>query len=198
MKYPKSLLLILEQLKKFPGVGQKSAERFAFAMLNWDERHLKKFGETISHLKDNIKLCNKCGCFTEQGLCSICEDATRATKLLCIVASPKDVLTIESTATYHGLYHVLGGLISPLHGKGPEIIDLEKIQQKIDAHQIEEVIVALDSTVEGDATLLYLKKHLHLDNCKLSKLAFGLPVGSSLDYIDASTLSQALNGRNPF
>lgn len=196
MKYPKALQQAIDAFKKLPGVGQKSAERYALSVLGWEEKHLQSFAEVIGSLKKSIQHCSQCGCFTERELCNFCANPARNKELLCLVASAKDALVIEASQSFFGLYYVLGGLISPLHGKGPDSIDIEAITAMLNTYPIKEVIVALDSTIEGDATLLYLKKTLSSRPIRLTRLAFGMPMGSSLDYLDGNTLSLALQGRN--
>ena len=198
MSYPRPLTLLIEQLKKLPGVGQKSAERYAFKMLDWSDSQLKTFGQTLSNLKENIHYCDRCGALSEKQRCFFCDNPARATDQLCIVASPKDIFVLEETHSFTGLYHVLGGLISPLHHRDSDSLNLKPLQKRIQAHNFKEIIIALDSTVEGDATTLLLKKEMQLSDTKVSRLAFGIPVGSSLDYIDGSTLSRALLGRRGF
>lgn len=195
--YPKILISLIEQLKKLPGVGRKSAERFAFKILEWPERDQKLLSETLSLLHTSIEKCSDCGCFKDQELCSFCHKTHRS-PMLCIIASPKDAYAIEQTRMYLGYYHVLGCLLSPLDGKTPLHLNLEKIKERITRLHIEEVILALDPTLEGDATALYLYDHFHRLGLKVTKLALGLPVGSSLDFIDEGTLSQAFNGRQSF
>ncbi len=196
MKYPTSLLTLIASLKKLPGVGRKSAERFAFQIINWQERELQEFGEVIKTIKKTLLRCIDCGCLIENTHCVFCDLTHRQTASLCIVATPRDVYAVEETGVFNGLYHVLGMLLSPLDGMDPNMLRLQSIQDRIQKHQITEVIIALDSTLEGDATALYLKKMLTGTN--ISRLALGLPIGSSLDFIDEGTLSQAFTGRQQF
>ena len=195
--YPKILISLIEQLKKLPGVGKKSAERFAFKILEWPERDQKHLSATLALLSTSIEKCPDCGCFKDPGPCSFCHKAN-CSPMLCIIASPKDAYALEQTRMYHGYYHVLGCLLSPLEGKTPLHLNLEKIKTRMTQLHIEEVILALDSTLEGDTTALYLYEHFHHLGLKVTKLALGLPVGSSLDFIDEGTLSQAFNGRQSF
>lgn len=195
--YPKILLTLIEQLKKLPGVGRKTAERFAFKLLEWPERDQKHLAETLSLLHSSIEKCSECGCFKEKHLCSFC-NRPMPSHMLCVIASPKDAYSIEQTRIYHGYYHVLGCLLSPLDGKTPQHLNLELIKERITKLQIQEMILALDSTLEGDTTALYLHEYFHKLGLKVTKLALGLPVGSSLDFIDEGTLSQAFSGRQSF
>lgn len=196
MHYPLSLQKVIEYFKKLPGVGNKSAERFAFQLLDWDKTQLKEMGELLHMLKDKIALCAECGSLTEERQCRFCTEERQASGKLCVIGSPKDVFAIEKTREYRGLYHVLGGLLSPMEGLGPEKLTIPKLIERIRAHQIEELIIAVDSTLEGDATALFLKRELEPLNINITRLAFGIPMGSSLDYVDGGTLARALMGRD--
>lgn len=195
--YPKTLLILIEQLKKLPGVGRKTAERFAFKILEWKHQDQKHLADTLSLLHTSIEKCTQCGCFKEKELCSFC-NRTSPSPMLCVIASPKDAYAIEQTKVYRGYYHVLGCLLSPLDGKTPQHLHLDLIKTRINDMKIEEMILALDSTLEGDTTALYLHEYFHKLGLKVTKLALGLPVGSSLDFIDEGTLSQAFSGRQSF
>jgi recombination protein RecR len=198
MKYPSHLLKLIDVLKKLPGVGTKSAERFAFDMINWREEQLRQMAEIIVAAPSQLIHCGECGSLTDVGTCPFCENAHGRANALCIVAAPRDVFAIEATHEYSGLYHVLGVLLSPIDGIGPEKLKIEKLKHRIAAHQIGEVVIALDSTLEGDATALYLKQELEPLKAQVSRLAFGLPMGSSFDYVDGGTLARALSARNRF
>jgi recombination protein RecR len=197
-KYPLPLLKLIALLRKLPGVGSRTAERFAFQLLSWPNHQLGELSEIISTIKEKIQSCPACGCLIDETGCSFCDLSKRDPKNLCILASAKDVFAIEETGTYHGLYHVLGGLLSPIEGRHPQNLNLEGLQKRIDTLQIQEVIIALDSTLEGDTTALYLKEHLKGISIRISRLAFGLPMGSSLDFVDGGTLSRAFTGRQGF
>ena len=193
-KYPKPLLTLIQYLKKLPGVGTKTAERFAFHLLNWSDDELKNFSDNLGRLKEKIGSCDQCGALKES-LCAFCEDKGRDQKTLCIVSSPRDIFLIEETRSFQGIYHVLPHLLSPIEGKNPEDLKIEKIKARLGKYLTEEVIIALDSTLEGDATALYLKKMLDNWGVKTTRLAFGLPVGSSLEFTDEGTLARAFMGR---
>lgn len=198
-KYPSHLLKLIDTLKKLPGVGSKSAERFAFHMLNWNEEQLNEMGEIIKSVPELLQYCDECGCLAESRQeCLFCSPSRTMTQTICIIASPRDAFAVEETREYKGLYHVLGGTLSPMDGFGPEKLQLNKLKNRIRAKQISEVIIALDSTVEGDATSLYLKQELESLQIQVSRLAFGLPMGSSLDYVDGGTLARAFMGRGRF
>lgn len=194
LNYPDHLLQLIAVFKKLPGVGAKSAERFAFHLLEWPSEKLSEMGKIIETTKQNLKNCSSCGCLIEKE-CSFCINPKRESNLLCVVASSKDVFAIEQTHEFRGLYHVLGGLLSPLQGLTLSTLALEKLKNRVEQLAINEIILALDSTLEGDSTALYLKKELEPINVKISRLALGLPMGSSLDFIDGGTLGRALTGR---
>lgn len=193
--FPAHLLKLIENLRKLPGVGTKSAERFAFQLLNWPQDQLSSLAKTIEEIPHKLKHCDSCGCLKGEEECSFCLPHRLKTGVLCIVATARDALSVESTREYQGLYHVLGGLLSPLEGITPEKLRFASLQERIHSLQIKEIVIALDSTVEGDATSLYIKQELASQPLTLSRLAFGLPMGSSFDYVDGGTLARAFSGR---
>lgn len=197
MRYPPTLQKLVEVLKRLPGVGSKSAERYAFHLLTWDKSFIDEFASTLSEVPFKLERCHECGALTEAD-CGICSNPSRNVKQLCIVAGFKDVFAIESTQEYKGLYHVLGCLLSPLDKRGPEKLGLPKLMERIDRLKCEEILLALDSTLEGDATALFLKRELERSGIKLSRLAFGMPMGSSLEFVDNGTLAKALVSRSGF
>lgn len=197
-KYPFDLAQLIAFLKKLPGVGTKTAERFAFQLLNWPEEELQTFSTLFAQLKKKITQCEDCRCLTDNHCCPFCHNIMRDKTQLCIIASPRDAYSLEETGAYRGLYHVLGGLLSPLDGKTPEHLNLGQLKKRITSLQIKEIIIALDSTLEGDTTSLFLKEQILEWGLPVSRLAFGLPIGSSLDFVDGSTLARALTGRQSF
>ena len=197
-KYPIHLLKVIEALKKLPGVGAKTAERFAFEMINWQDLALKNMAQIILSIPNELKICPECGALSSPSMCSFCVDSSRRSKILCLVATPKDVFSIEATHEYRGHYHVLGCLLSPLNGIGCDSLPLDRIKKRIADLKVEEVVIALDSTLEGDTTALYIKQELEALNIEVSRLAFGLPMGSSFDYVDGGTLAKALTARSRF
>lgn len=197
-KLPQELLSLMAYLKKLPGVGTRTAERFAFELLTWPKDQMHSFGETLQQIQQELPPCGKCRCLTDKGKCLFCTDSSRNPHQLCLISSAKDAFAIEATSSYRGLYHVIEHLLSPLDGKNANSLKLGRIEERIDASHASELIIALDSTLEGDATALYLKTNLARPNLKISRLAFGLPVGSSLEYIDGGTLTRALAGRQIF
>lgn len=198
VSYPKHFDKIICLLKRLPGVGTKSAERYAFALLKWNKEELKHLSEALVTIHEKLSHCQECGALCDAGLCPFCTEERASTHLLCIVSNPRDIFAVEQTHAYRGLYHVLGHLLSPLDDWGPEQIDLNHLKIRLKKHGIREVIIALDSTVEGDATALYLKDELRDVPLTLTRLAFGIPMGSSLDYVDGGTLARALSGRGNF
>jgi len=194
-KFPESLVTLIAHLKKLPGVGTRTAERFAFEFLSWPELDLAEFGNALKCIQEKIPPCPVCGCLTDQGLCRFCDPVQRDPTSLCLLASPRDVYAVEETKAYKGLYHVVEHLLSPLDGRHADALRIDRIESRIEKHAIKEVIIAFDSTLEGDTTALFLKNHLSRAGLSISRLAFGLPVGSSLEYIDGGTLARALIGR---
>jgi len=197
-KYPLDLIQLIAHLKKLPGVGTKTAERFAFQLLSWSEADLSSFSTLLSQVKKTITPCPECHCLMDQGACPFCENAKRDPAQLCIIASPRDAYAIEETGYFRGYYHVLGGLLSPIEGKMPEHLNLERLKERITKLSVKEIIIALDSTLEGDTTSLYLKEQIQAWGLPVSRLAFGIPIGSSLDFVDGGTLARALIGRQAF
>lgn len=196
MRYPKHLLLLIENLKRLPGVGGKTAERYAFQMLDWKKEHLHEIAQAIVDFADNIAFCLDCGCMLHEQRCEFCTEKRLHEGVIYVVSSPREVYAIEATREFYGLYHVLGGLLSPMEGIGPEHLKIRELIQRIEHPAIVEVVIGLDATLEGDATALYLQNQLTGRGKKISRLAFGLPMGSSLDYIDGNTLARAFSDRN--
>lgn len=192
-RFPEELLKLIQYLKKWPGVGTRTAERFAFELLSWDNSELSSLSALLATLKMAVPPCPTCGCLSDHGVCSFC--LNRSTNSLCILASARDAYAIEATGRYKGLYHVIEHLLSPLDGRTPEQLRLDRIQKRLEEHPIQEIILAFDSTLEGDTTALYLKTHLARPNLKISRLAFGLPLGSPIEHIDPATLSLSFESR---
>ncbi len=197
-KYPNELSTLINYFKKLPGVGAKTAERFVFQLLTWSPEDLKNFSHLVSTLKNQIQFCTQCGCFMSGTTCDFCDSTKRDPHLICLISSPKDVYALEQTRTYKGLYHVIRTTLSPIEGKGLDPHQLEKLKQRLRQMKVQEVILALDSTLEGDATALYLKEQLSKEGVKISRLAFGIPIGSTLEYIDSTTLGRSFSGRHSF
>lgn len=195
MNYPKTILNIIEGFKKFPGIGEKTAERMALSTLTMDEEMLDLFSKSLKNVKKSIKKCKKCGSLTEDDLCDICKDKSRDQETLCVVEECKNVILFEKIGTYKGMYHVLNGLISPLEGINPDDIHIDELLKRIKTDKISEVILALKPSIEGETTSLYIKKMLEKENVKVSKIAHGIPIGAEIDYIDPLTLELAIEDR---
>ncbi|NLY62876.1 MAG: recombination protein RecR [Erysipelothrix sp.] len=196
MLYPKSLESLIENLKKLPGVGQKTAERYALSILGLEMDEVSDLAEAIIELKAKIKNCRKCGNLSEDDLCAICQDELRDSSIICVVANTTDTIAMEKTENYHGTYHVLNGLISPSKGVLPDDLNIKSLKERLN-DGVEEVIIATNLTVEGDTTSLYLSKLIAMENpeVKVTRIAHGLPVGGHLDYADDLTIIKALEGR---
>ena len=193
--YPESIEKLIECFKILPSVGNKTAERYALAMLEAPKEKIEQLIEALQLVSNEIKRCPICGNLTDKQLCSICCDENRDNTTICIVQQPKDVIAIEKVKSYKGLYHVLYGAISPLKGILPEDLNIESLFSRINEN-IKEVIIATNPTMEGDTTALYLIKALKkYPNITITKLANGLPIGANLDYADEMTLTRALDGR---
>lgn len=197
-RYPVALQQLIAFLKKLPGVGTKTAERFAFHLLSWPQAELAAFSTILANLRQTITQCPDCKCFMEKTHCPFCADSQRDPSQLCIISSPKDAYVIEETRSFKGLYHVLGCLLSPMEGRSVEHLNLDHLKKRITSHPIKEIIIALDSTIEGDTTSLYLKECIAKWGLEVSRLAFGIPLGSSLDFVDGGTLARAILGRQSF
>lgn len=193
--YPKSISNLIEAFKYFPGVGEKTAERMAFNVLNMDLVQSDFLAESIKNVKKNIKKCEICGNITEDKVCYICKDTTRNSDYLCVVEDPKAIISIEKLGIYHGYYHVLNGLISTLDGVNPEDIRLDKLIERIQNGKIKEVILAVKPCLEGEMTSLYINNVLADTNILVSRLASGIPMGADMEYIDAITLEKAFDNR---
>jgi len=195
VNYPKVLENLIAKLIRFPGIGRRSAERIAFYILNSPHQEAKELSESILKIKHNLGLCKLCNNLSEADTCNICQDARRHKDIICVVEEPKDVLAVEKTANFNGVYHVLMGSIAPLEGRGPDDLKIKELLNRIKSESIKEVIIATDSDTEGEATALYLTKLIKPLGVKISRIGVGIPVGSNLEYIDSSTLSKALESR---
>jgi len=187
--------ILVEQFRKMPGIGGKSAQRLAFHILNMSQEHAEAFVEAIMTAKNTIHYCSVCSNLTDAEECSICSDPRRDHSVVCVVAEPVDVMAVEKTKEYTGTYHVLHGLLSPADNIGPNDIRIKELLSRIGEGEVKEVIIATDPTVEGDATAIYLSRLLKPLGVKVTRLAFGLPVGGELEYADELTLSQAIENR---
>ncbi len=196
MENLKSLEALQEQLSKLPGVGKKSAERMAYALLDFPDDELKDIAKAISSLKEKIHFCPICGMISDIDGCYICDDSTRDQSTLMIVSFPKDVMSLEKSGAYNGLYHVLNGEISLSKGLDISNLNLETLFKRLDEGNIKEIILATNPTIDGETTSGYLNKVLEKYEIKITRLAYGLQMGGNLDYVDPLTLSKALEGRH--
>ena len=196
MEYPNSLKNLIESLKKLPTIGEKSAERLAFAILSMDEEDANLFSESIMNVKKKIKKCKVCGNITEKEVCNICESDERDSKTICVVEDYKNIISLEKIGTYNGKYHVLNGLISPMAGRGPDDIEINSLLKRVKNEKIDEIIIAISPTLEGETTALYISKILESENVIVYRIAYGIPLGADMEYLDPMTLSMALNNRN--
>ena len=195
MIYPDEFEQLLEDFKLLPGIGDKSAERFVYAIDSLDIDKVKKMSKDLLNYKEKIRKCNVCGHLTNNEICNICESNTRNKSIICVVEDSKSVFTFEKTATYNGLYHVLGGLISPIDEVNPEDLNINALIKNRINDSIDEVIIALNPTVEGEMTSLYIQKLLEKQKVKVSRLSYGIPMGSDLEYLDPITITRALSDR---
>ncbi len=195
MEYAKSLARLIGQLERLPGVGPKSAQRMAFWILSHPREDAAALAEAILEVKERIRLCPVCFNFTDEEICAIDRDPRRDRSLLCVVAETRDLVAMEKTNEYKGVYHVLQGLISPMDGIGPELLKIRELIRRLEDGQVKEVILATNPTVEGDATALYLARLIKPMGIRVTRIAHGLPVGGDLDYADQATLIQALEWR---
>lgn len=192
---PDSITALIAALSKLPGVGPRSAERIALHLVQTESGVVKNLADVIVTARERIQFCEICGALTEKSPCVICTDARRDGSLICVVERAVDILSIEKSGTYRGKFHVLGGKISPLDGVEPEDLRIAELERRLAVEPIKEIVIALGTDVEGDATSNYLAKRLARSGLKISRIAYGLPAGSGLEYADELTLSRALEGR---
>ena len=193
MEYPRPLAQLITQLQKLPTIGQKTAQRLAFFMLKLPETETAQIAEAIAEVKQLLSYCNVCGSITDANPCHICTNPRRERQVICVVEESDDLWAIERTNGYKGLYHVLGGVLSPLDGVGPDELKIDSLFQRL--NNVKEIILATNLTTEGQATALYLTQHLENFDITVSRIAHGIPFGGDLEYIDEVTLAKALEGR---
>ena len=189
------LAQLAEQFGRLPGIGRKSAQRLAYHVLNLPEEEARAFAESIVSARQTVRRCALCCDLTDTDLCAVCRASNRDASLLCVVEDPRDVMAVERTHEYRGLYHVLHGVISPLNGVGPEHLCVKELLRRFEDGLVQEVIMATNPTVEGEATAMYLSRLLKPLGLRVTRLAYGVPVGADLEYADEVTLSRALEGR---
>jgi recombination protein RecR len=188
---------LIGELTKLPGIGRKTAERLAFFLLKEDEKLARDIAEALLDMRKNMRFCRLCFNMTDGELCEICANPRRNRALICVVEEPKDIWAIEKSGSYEGVYHVLMGALSPLDGVGPENLRIRELLRRVEEGKVEELIIATDPNVEGDATALYIAKLVKPLGVPVTRIASGLPVGGDLEYADSVTLSKALSGRRP-
>jgi len=193
--YPKPMRTLINELAKLPGIGPKTAQRLAFHLFTTPREEVQKLATAMLETKDQLTFCTICGHLTEESPCLLCRDPGRDHALLCVVEEPKDVIALEKTREFKGVYHVLHGALSPLEGIGPEELTINKLLERLQTGKIREVILACDPNMEGEATAQYLARIIKPLEVKVTRLARGLPVGGDLEYIDEVTLGKALEGR---
>ncbi len=193
LQYPKLANKLINQLSKLPGIGRKTAQRLAFYILKSDDSYIMALSDAVSEIKKNILFCDNCGIMSEENICHICKDVDRTGNIICVVEQPQDIYVFEKTNSFKGEYHVIGGVLSPLDGVGPDDLNLEKLYKRVKAGM--EIIIATNPSIEGDTTSLYLAKMLEKLGAKVTRLARGLPVGGDLEYMDELTLAKAIEGR---
>ena len=196
MNYPKSFKKLVDLLKLLPGVGEKTAERYAFSILNMDRDKIEDFSESIKNIKNNITTCKICGSMCESNNCMICEDKLRESGIVCVVENQKNVFIFEKIGIFKTKYHVLGGLISPMDGVNPEDLSIDKLIHRIKDENIKELILALRPGIEGKTTSLYIRKILQDMDVKVTQIAQGVPIGADMEYLDNLTLELALENRS--
>jgi len=194
--YAKPISKLINELSKLPGIGGKTAQRLAFHILSLSEKEAEELASAISEAKKNMKYCSVCGNLTDSDPCSICSDPGRDPKTICVVESPRDVAAMERIKDYRGLYHVLHGSISPIEGIGPDDINLKSLVIRLQGTDTEEIILATNPNIEGEATAMYIARLLKPSGIKVSRIAHGIPVGGDLEYADEITLLKAVEGRH--
>lgn len=193
--YPKCIRNVIDCFKNLPGIGEKTAERLAFSLIGFSKENLTSFSAAITDIRDRITTCEICGNIADSNICNICSDKERNSNIIFVVEKAKDISLFEKINIYNGKYHVLGGLISPLDGIGPDDININKLIDRIDNESVHEIIMALKPSIEGETTMQYIKKILENKNVRVTRIATGIPMGTDIEYIDAMTLEFALEGR---
>ncbi|MBR4178094.1 MAG: recombination protein RecR [Bacilli bacterium] len=194
MSIPRSFSNLVNSFSILPGVGEKTAERYVYAIYEKENEDIEKLAEALIEFKKNIKNCSICGCLSDSEICDICSNNKRKKDTICVVEDSKSVFSIDKTNKYDGYYHVLGGLISPIDGKNPEDLNISSLINRINK-DVKEVIIALNPSIEGEVTSLYLQKILEKYNLKVSRLSYGIPMGSEIEYLDPFMISKALDDR---
>ncbi len=198
MDYPGPVVRLIDELRRLPGIGPKSAQRIAYALLKGSTEDAARLGAAISELKEGIRTCSICNAITDREVCSICADPARSDKLVCVVEEPHNLVAVEKTRDFRGRYHVLHGSLSPLQGIGPDELRIQGLLDRVRTGVVEEVILATSPTVEGEATAVYLARILKPLGTKVTRIAMGIPVGSDLEWADEVTIAKAMEGRREY
>jgi recombination protein RecR len=194
--YAEPIAKLIDELRKLPGIGQKTAQRLAYNLLRRSSEDAERLSRAILDVKEKIRYCSRCNNFSDQDPCNYCTSPNRTQEIICVVEEPHDILSIEKTREYHGQYHVLHGVLSPINGIGPEDLKLKSLLERLREGSVREIILATNPNVEGEATAIYLAKLLKPTGVRVSRIALGLPVGSDLEFADEVTMSKALEGRH--
>lgn len=195
MQYPEAIAKLIDSYMKLPGIGSKSATRLAFYTIDMDEKTVKEFADSLIQAKKDLHYCSICGNITDTDPCEICRDTSRNQQEILVVEQPKDIMALEKMDDYHGLYHVLHGVLSPMDGKGPEDLNIAPLIKRLQHSDVNEVIIATNASPEGEATAMYLARLIKPAGIKVTRLAHGLSVGSDIEYADEMTLQRAVEGR---
>jgi recombination protein RecR len=194
-KFAEPMTRLIDELKKLPGIGSKSAQRLAFHILRSSDDDAEALAAAVRDVKASLRLCSICNNITDVDPCIYCTSATRNQRLICVVEEPTNIAAIERTKHFNGSYHVLHGLISPLHGVGPEQLRIANLMRRVESEQVDEVIIATNPTIEGEATAVYLSEQIRRPGVKVTRIAMGIPVGSDIEYADEITLLKSMEGR---
>jgi len=195
--YAEPIARLIDELRRMPGIGQKTAQRMAYSLLRRPREDAERLSRAILEVKEKIRYCSRCNNFSDRDPCDFCTNPNRTPEIICVVEEPNDILPIEKTREYHGQYHVLHGALSPINGIGPEELRLKNLLTRLQEANVKEIILATNPNVEGEATAIYLAKLLKPIGVQVSRIALGLPVGSDIEFADEVTMSKALEGRHP-
>ena len=193
--FPISMKVLIEEFSKMPGIGPKTAQRLAFYILRSSKNDAEALSKAVIKVKESVRFCKVCNNLSDEDVCGICKEASRNRSLLCVVEEPNDIITIEKAGNFNGIYHVLLGSLSPLDGIGPSDLKIKELMDRVKKERFKEIIIATDFNTEGEATALYLSKILKNSGARLTRVAYGIPVGSDLEYADQATIMKAFEGR---
>lgn len=196
--YPESVIDLINEIAKLPGIGYKSAIKITYNLIEMNESEVTKLARAMVEMKKKVHYCKQCHHLTEEDLCSICSNKKRDQSIICVVDTPRDLIAIEKTREYHGLYHVLHGRISPLDGVRPQDLTIASLEKRLDTGQVQELILANSPTLEGESTAVYLSKTMHGKVAKITRIAHGVPIGGDLEFADEITLLKAMEGRHDY